>query len=1488
MLLKHAHRKTLTSLAIMLAYQRVEWPLLILCPASLRYTWPSEIEKFCPWIPSQSIHVVRGKDDVHFAAQIHRWRDQRLPSAAGQETPPRCPIQIVIVTYSLLQTRFQVAEVLRECTFECVIADESHNLKQRSSQRCELALPLLRSARRLLLLSGTPALNRPVELWPQLNALDPKGKMFGEGGMSYTKYTQTYCNAKRTRFGWDVKGVSNAADLHRCLKLVMVRRLKSDVLHDLPSKQRSIVAVTISDKQKERESREMIERLDAAKHAMEEISDFDADDVASAAQLEARKLLMQGTCPRKRRMPRACCCGQPILTPEIWHTEHTSAAAYQASGVAKAPATTEYILDWLEGSVEKLVVFAHHKDVLDYIETTVNKKHKGKLGIIRIDGQVPPAERALRVKKFQTDRRVRLAVLSMTAAGVGLTLTAASNIIFAELHWTPGVLAQAEDRCHRIGQRSAVNVVYCICNDREVSVDTSLWGMLVRKVGNLGRVVDGERVRLNAVQKEAGASVNGGKGNVSVEEELSSFFASSTVSGAKQSKGAVVKGTIQSFFNKQAKKSQPTKTLSLPNQEEKPKSNKTACISLANDENIEDVVSEEKMLPGQIPLTFAFNEKAKKKQPAKTPAPSAKEQTSTSSKSAFISLLDDDDIGHVKDAAARRKKPPGQVSLISIFNKQTKKSQSTTTSSLLSKETSQKSSKAASISLLDCDIEDVAVKEKPGQLSLIHTDTTSPAAQTGRDEQPIGQEWKCRACTYINQGRNAHCEMCNTQQEENDDQPIGQEWKCRACTYINQKRNARCEMCNMQREENVGWAVHESRGADFEDRESDHADINYAGHKQTAKCVVSDECEFNDGEEWNEEDLEAIDRLTQSHIIVSMSPDTTTQLASPGVVQKDCVPHESTPKSQPCPSDIDQTLSFSVSLNSGRIALHQSSSGKPLHINFDISQVMTKESAEVLDESNLQRKMSTSPALQPAINYDDGAVKQILAALEGNPNLPPTPSFRETLLSMCEELKQFVTCYLSLREVEKKAVKESGQPIASRSLKQTVAKLLISTVTGSTERYQGGAKEKAIEALRNNAATAEDMAVINGQACAWCAKPFSSNNVIATYCSHKCAEEGRVRRGGIYSSTRVRQSLFALERGVCAICNLDAHSFFCKITALHPAERLNALLSAKWKLPKTRQAIDRLLSDPKEPDFWQADHELAVAEGGGSTGLDNLRTLCTPCHGNETEKLIARLKTKPDQGVKDGLTQMNIISCFSQTEGDDNTKTKKPRQLADVKEKSPASPQPEAGSQSNKCVKDEHTQKNIASCFSLMKSDSCIKMKRKKKQNVMRVDYSEQSRGESSPLSCSEQLSSDEEPDTIPMVWQQRKKAASLPLSPCANIRRKTAKEGDRKMQRKTPMPGGDTWSSRKKSPETGMLVECPSLLTHHDKWKRRYRDLAAFQEEHGHCNVPQKGHLGTWVSNQRASRRNGTLAEKQVAQLAELGFTWELGRRKRRRRLAD
>jgi hypothetical protein len=128
------------------------------------------------------------------------------------------------------------------------------------------------------------------------------------------------------------------------------------------------------------------------------------------------------------------------------------------------------------------------------------------------------------------------------------------------------------------------------------------------------------------------------------------------------------------------------------------------------------------------------------------------------------------------------------------------------------------------------------------------------------------------------------------------------------------------------------------------------------------------------------------------------------------------------------------------------------------------------------------------------------------------------------------------------------------------------------------------------------------------------------------------------------------------------LCKLDAHALYCRILSLQPAERLNALINAKFKLPMSAGALNKLLHHPKESDFWQADHVVAVAEGGGGCGLDNLRTLCNTCHGMETAKLHSRLKTSK-RHMDD--KQIDIVSAFSNgkcsEKNPDSTKRKRQR-----------------------------------------------------------------------------------------------------------------------------------------------------------------------------------------------------------------------------------
>ena len=105
---------------------------------------------------------------------------------------------------------------------------------------------------------------------------------------------------------------------------------------------------------------------------------------------------------------------------------------------------------------------------------------------------------------------------------------------------------------------------------------------------------------------------------------------------------------------------------------------------------------------------------------------------------------------------------------------------------------------------------------------------------------------------------------------------------------------------------------------------------------------------------------------------------------------------------------------------------------------------------------------------------------------------------------------------------------------------------------------------------------------------------------------------------------------------MCQLCAFDCHAFYCRVKALSPPERVQAVMASPFRLAGGRHGAAAAASEPVEGDFWQADHITAVAEGGGECGLANMRTLCTPCHAKETAALLRRLKhEKASKGSKD-------------------------------------------------------------------------------------------------------------------------------------------------------------------------------------------------------------------------------------------------------------
>ncbi|KAK5825512.1 uncharacterized protein LOC108486715 isoform X1 [Gossypium arboreum] len=419
--------KTLQAIAVA-ACIRDSWPVLILAPSSLRLHWASMIEQWLN-IPPSDIVVV-------FSQMGGSNRSGFTILSSNSKGDIHLDGLFNIISYDLVA---KLENVLMASEFKVVIADESHFLKNAQAKRTTASLPIIKKAQYALLLTGTPALSRPIELFKQLEALYPTvyRKVY--------EYGERYC--KGGVFG-TYQGASNHEELHNLMKAtVMIRRLKKDVLYQLPMKRRQQVFLELAEKDMKRISCLFCE-LEVVKG---KITMCKSEEEVKSLKLVQKNLINK---------------------------------IYTDSAEAKIPAVLDYLGTIVEADC-KFIIFAHHQPMIEAMHQFLLKK---KVGCIRIDGTTPASSRQALVNDFQEKDAIRAAVLSIKAGGVGLTLTAASTVIFAELSWTPGDLIQAEDRAHRIGQVSSVNIYYLLAND---TVDDIIWDVVQNKLENLGQMLDG-------------------------------------------------------------------------------------------------------------------------------------------------------------------------------------------------------------------------------------------------------------------------------------------------------------------------------------------------------------------------------------------------------------------------------------------------------------------------------------------------------------------------------------------------------------------------------------------------------------------------------------------------------------------------------------------------------------------------------------------------------------------------------------------------------------------------------------------------------------------------------------------------------------------------------------------------------------------------------------------------------------------------------------
>lgn len=407
--------------------------ILVVCPASLKLNWRNELRKWL--VERRQITVVNG----------------------GKFTPPTTETPGVwILNYDILGKHPWVYDGM----WDLVIFDESHYLKNPKAQRTKAAFgwkerPGGIPARRRLALTGTPILNRPIELWPLLHAFDPVK------WPNFFRFGKRYCAGYQGKWGWDWTGSSNLEELQGILReTLMVRRLKKDVLKELPPKRRQLIT------------------LDAAGDLEGFVSRESALSSKHEDELERLRLDVEMLRDGDEEAYRAAVAA---LRQEVSIAFTEMAGIRHDLAVAKAPACVAWILEALE-SVDKVVVFAHHHDVVDALMAGL-----AEFSPVKLTGEMSSEARQTSVERFQSDPACRVFVGNIQAAGVGITLTAASTVIFCELCWTPAGLSQSEDRCHRIGQTESVNVYHLVADG---SLDARMAEVLIEKQDVIDRAMD--------------------------------------------------------------------------------------------------------------------------------------------------------------------------------------------------------------------------------------------------------------------------------------------------------------------------------------------------------------------------------------------------------------------------------------------------------------------------------------------------------------------------------------------------------------------------------------------------------------------------------------------------------------------------------------------------------------------------------------------------------------------------------------------------------------------------------------------------------------------------------------------------------------------------------------------------------------------------------------------------------------------------------------
>lgn len=408
---------------------------LVICPMSLISSW---VDHYADWLPELKVCAIDPKKRTAFEAAL----------AEGSH-------DVYIMHWDVVR----LIPALAKYQWFHVIADEAHRIANREAQ-VTIAAKKLKTAN-LTQLTGTPCTTRPEQFWSLLHWAKPKRytsyhRFYNHHVIFIQHERGDYCRAKSNGFECGkahktpfkvVIGVAHVDELLEEIKPIYIRRLKEEVLKELPEKTYSRIKVKLDPKQR-RAYNQMRDEMLAwiGEHEDEPLPAPMA--IAKLVRLQQLACAYAETKLIKKRERDADGNWREVEKVVVSLTDPSS----------KLDAVMELIRDHTE---KQFVIFSQSKQVVNLLAARLENS---KISYGVLSGDTSQADRGPLVDAFQSGK-FQVFVGTIQAGGVGLTLTAASTVIFVDRAWSPAINRQAEDRLHRYGQKNAVQVIDIIAED---------------------------------------------------------------------------------------------------------------------------------------------------------------------------------------------------------------------------------------------------------------------------------------------------------------------------------------------------------------------------------------------------------------------------------------------------------------------------------------------------------------------------------------------------------------------------------------------------------------------------------------------------------------------------------------------------------------------------------------------------------------------------------------------------------------------------------------------------------------------------------------------------------------------------------------------------------------------------------------------------------------------------------------------------------------